>query len=265
MPGRACSASTSARAAHRVADADDLAARRGRARRPPRARRRGSRASRAGGPAARPTRRGRGSRSPTAADPREGPRQRLPHGAVEPGGVAEEHRAPGPAELVHRERRAGRRQELAHPPQGRFQRRWHTTPAPRRSWTGGLAARCGPARPSSTRRSALLEQGDLRPTAPRVAEAAVVSVRSIFQHFDDLETLHAAVAERLVERVSLLLVPRSPPTAARRAPRPLRPPAGAAARGGEPDPPSRRRARPVLVGDHRSARATVRPSCARSS
>jgi TetR/AcrR family transcriptional regulator of autoinduction and epiphytic fitness len=56
----------------------------------------------------------------------------------------------------------------------------------------------------------LLEQGDLRPTAPRVAEAAAVSVRSIFQHFDDLETLHAAVAERLVERVSLLLVPISP-------------------------------------------------------
>ena len=56
----------------------------------------------------------------------------------------------------------------------------------------------------------LLEQGDLRPTAPRVAEAASVSVRSIFQHFDDLETLHAAVAERLVERVSMLLVPVPP-------------------------------------------------------
>jgi TetR/AcrR family transcriptional regulator, regulator of autoinduction and epiphytic fitness len=56
----------------------------------------------------------------------------------------------------------------------------------------------------------LLERGDLRPTAPRVAAAAGVSVRSIFQHFDDLETLHAAVAERLVERVSLLLVPIDP-------------------------------------------------------
>jgi TetR/AcrR family transcriptional regulator of autoinduction and epiphytic fitness len=53
---------------------------------------------------------------------------------------------------------------------------------------------------------ALVEQGDLRPTAPRVAEAAKVSVRSIFQHFDDLETLHAAVAERLVERVARLVV-----------------------------------------------------------
>jgi AcrR family transcriptional regulator len=56
----------------------------------------------------------------------------------------------------------------------------------------------------------LIEQGDLRPTAPRVAEAAGVSVRSIFQHFDDLATLHAAMAERLVERVALLIVPIAP-------------------------------------------------------
>jgi len=52
---------------------------------------------------------------------------------------------------------------------------------------------------------ALLELGDLRPTAPRVADEAGVSVRSVFQHFDDLETLHAAVAERLVERVAVLV------------------------------------------------------------
>ena len=57
---------------------------------------------------------------------------------------------------------------------------------------------------------ALLEEGDLRPTAPRVAERAGVSVRSVFQHFDDLETLHAAVAERLVERVAVLVLPVSP-------------------------------------------------------
>lgn len=53
----------------------------------------------------------------------------------------------------------------------------------------------------------LLEEGDLRPTAPRVAERAAVSVRSVFQHFDDLETLHASVAERLVDRVAVLVVP----------------------------------------------------------
>lgn len=57
---------------------------------------------------------------------------------------------------------------------------------------------------------ALLEEGDLRPTAPRVAQRAAVSVRSVFQHFDDLETLHASVAERLVDRVAVLLVPVSP-------------------------------------------------------
>jgi AcrR family transcriptional regulator len=57
---------------------------------------------------------------------------------------------------------------------------------------------------------ALLEQGDLRPTAPRVADRAAVSVRSVFQHFDDLETLHAAVAERLVDRVAVLVFPVEP-------------------------------------------------------
>ena len=56
----------------------------------------------------------------------------------------------------------------------------------------------------------LLEEGDLRPTAPRVAERAGVSVRSVFQHFDDLETLHASVAERLVDRVAVLVLPVPP-------------------------------------------------------
>jgi AcrR family transcriptional regulator len=56
----------------------------------------------------------------------------------------------------------------------------------------------------------LLEEGDLRPTAPRVAERAKVSVRSVFQHFDDLESLHASVAERLVERVAVLVLPVEP-------------------------------------------------------
>jgi AcrR family transcriptional regulator len=56
----------------------------------------------------------------------------------------------------------------------------------------------------------LIDDGDLRPTAPRVAERAGVSVRSIFQHFADLEALHAAVAERLVERVAVLMVPIGP-------------------------------------------------------
>ena len=48
---------------------------------------------------------------------------------------------------------------------------------------------------------ALVDEGDLRPTAPRIAERAKVSVRSVFQHFDDLEGLYAAVGDRLVERL----------------------------------------------------------------
>jgi AcrR family transcriptional regulator len=53
----------------------------------------------------------------------------------------------------------------------------------------------------------LIDEGDLRPTAPRIAARAGVSVRSVFQHFADLESLHAAVAERLVERVACLVLP----------------------------------------------------------
>src|SRR4051794_24786580 len=57
---------------------------------------------------------------------------------------------------------------------------------------------------------ALVDEGDLRPTAPRIAERAQVSVRSVFQHFDDLESLYAAVADRLVERLSGLTMTVDP-------------------------------------------------------
>jgi TetR/AcrR family transcriptional regulator of autoinduction and epiphytic fitness len=53
----------------------------------------------------------------------------------------------------------------------------------------------------------LVEEGELRPTAPRVAERAGVSVRSVFQHFDDLPSLHIAVTQRIAERISGLLQP----------------------------------------------------------
>jgi TetR/AcrR family transcriptional regulator of autoinduction and epiphytic fitness len=56
----------------------------------------------------------------------------------------------------------------------------------------------------------LVEEGELRPTAPRVAERAHVSVRSVFQHFDDLPSLHIAVTQRIAERVSVLLHPVDP-------------------------------------------------------
>jgi TetR/AcrR family transcriptional regulator, regulator of autoinduction and epiphytic fitness len=57
---------------------------------------------------------------------------------------------------------------------------------------------------------ALVDEGDLRPTAPRVAERAGVSVRSVFQHFDDLEALYAAVADRMVERLGHLVTTVDP-------------------------------------------------------
>lgn len=57
---------------------------------------------------------------------------------------------------------------------------------------------------------ALVEEGDLRPTAPRIAEQAGVSVRSVFQHFDDLETLFGAVGARMVQRLAELVRPIDP-------------------------------------------------------
>src|SRR3954451_15518477 len=42
----------------------------------------------------------------------------------------------------------------------------------------------------------LLQEGDLRPTAPRIAERAGVSLRSVFQHFADREALLFALAEQ---------------------------------------------------------------------
>lgn len=56
----------------------------------------------------------------------------------------------------------------------------------------------------------LVQAGDIRPTAPRIAEAAGVSVRSVFQHFDDLETLFTLVAKRSVSGLDDL-VPRIDP------------------------------------------------------
>lgn len=54
---------------------------------------------------------------------------------------------------------------------------------------------------------ALVEEGDVSPSAARVAERAGVSVRSVFQHFADLETLYGAVTARLVDRFAHLVSP----------------------------------------------------------
>ena len=47
----------------------------------------------------------------------------------------------------------------------------------------------------------LIQEGDLRPTAPRIATRAGVSLRSVFQHFADLDALFAAAADRQTERI----------------------------------------------------------------
>src|SRR3954464_1268479 len=57
---------------------------------------------------------------------------------------------------------------------------------------------------------ALIDEGDLRPTGPRIAERAGVSVRSIFQHFDDLDALFSAVGLRVVDRIAGLIRPIDP-------------------------------------------------------
>jgi TetR/AcrR family transcriptional regulator of autoinduction and epiphytic fitness len=48
---------------------------------------------------------------------------------------------------------------------------------------------------------ALLEDGELRPTAERIAQRAGVSERSVFQHFSDREALLEAVSRQQFERV----------------------------------------------------------------
>jgi AcrR family transcriptional regulator len=51
----------------------------------------------------------------------------------------------------------------------------------------------------------LLTDGEVNPTAAAIAERAGVSVRSVFQHFDDLEALYADLAAEQRARVAPLL------------------------------------------------------------
>jgi len=50
----------------------------------------------------------------------------------------------------------------------------------------------------------LIDEGDLRPPAADVARRAGVSLRSVFQHFDDLETLFRVAGERHRQRFAHL-------------------------------------------------------------
>jgi TetR/AcrR family transcriptional regulator, regulator of autoinduction and epiphytic fitness len=54
---------------------------------------------------------------------------------------------------------------------------------------------------------ALLYEGQLQPTAERIAERAGVSERSLFQHFADREALYQAVAVQQYERIVPTLDP----------------------------------------------------------
>src|SRR5205814_3734929 len=49
---------------------------------------------------------------------------------------------------------------------------------------------------------ALIDEGDPRPTAQRIAARAGVSLRSLFHHFDDLESLFLAAADAHAARVA---------------------------------------------------------------
>jgi AcrR family transcriptional regulator len=53
----------------------------------------------------------------------------------------------------------------------------------------------------------LLDDGDPHPTARAVASRAGVSLRSVFQHFDDMESLYAMCVERQLERITPLMQP----------------------------------------------------------
>jgi AcrR family transcriptional regulator len=47
---------------------------------------------------------------------------------------------------------------------------------------------------------ALITDGDLRPTADRIAKEAGVSLRALWSHFADMEALFAASGQRILER-----------------------------------------------------------------
>ncbi|NGO76311.1 TetR/AcrR family transcriptional regulator [Streptomyces sp. YC504] len=83
-------------------------------------------------------------------------------------------------------------------------------------------ARSGPATDGRTARSqrtrlsiidairALNAAGDLRPTAPRIAKQAGVSLRTVWQHFEDMESLLAHAGRRDVEILLSLIEPIPP-------------------------------------------------------
>jgi TetR/AcrR family transcriptional regulator, regulator of autoinduction and epiphytic fitness len=83
-----------------------------------------------------------------------------------------------------------------------------TTPAP---LTDGRSARSQRTREAVVDALlALIGDGNPRPTAREIAERANVSLRSVYVHFDDLEDLFLAVAQRQMAQVVTMVTPISP-------------------------------------------------------
>jgi AcrR family transcriptional regulator len=63
----------------------------------------------------------------------------------------------------------------------------------------------------------LIEDGDLRPTADRIAKLAGVSLRALWSHFADMEALFAASGQRILDRrdAATEAIPASLPLARR--------------------------------------------------
>jgi TetR/AcrR family transcriptional regulator, regulator of autoinduction and epiphytic fitness len=57
---------------------------------------------------------------------------------------------------------------------------------------------------------ALLEEGVQRPRALEIAKRADVAVRTVFQHFDDMEGLYAEILSHQSERIAPFLAPLDP-------------------------------------------------------
>lgn len=77
--------------------------------------------------------------------------------------------------------------------------------------TDGRAARAARTRQSIVDALlSLLEEGDLQPTANRIAERAGISLRLIYHHFGDLESLFRATAIRQAERMASIADPVDP-------------------------------------------------------
>ncbi len=56
----------------------------------------------------------------------------------------------------------------------------------------------------------LIEEGHERPTARAIAQRAGVSLRSVFQHFDELEQLYGVAGDRQLRKLRHLLEPVDP-------------------------------------------------------